>query len=781
MPATQSARTLTLEQFAPSEGLTPTARGWHAAGNRVGFTSEQPLAPGWYQLKLRIRSHDHFTIRKRAELTFDDSGTQGQSISKDVMGWNRTLDERFLLHLPRATDRVSLSLFHAEGSFDLERFALARIGDSMVALAAFQEKLRLIKAYRCLKPVLRRGAGMLLRGNFRGFRSKVLKGLADSRTMRVGAYRANEVDASWWRRHALPPQEARTIRAACDAMTAPPPLAVLLFVDPKKFDGVRLAAHSVRRQLYPHWELLLACSAPPWMQPHLAVILGDDPRVKIALVDEDDGLDAAIAQSLAITDCDRVVVLPPGVELGEGALFHFAEALNADADLESACGKIYDGAGALAADAAEPAAIWMTRTRNLGDSAPANYTPAAIEAWVTAELPRENRRALDEIVAYPLDDSPLIDRARVGTPARARRERFFIAGDLAGISGWDHVVYSVLRGLPSFGMKLIQHPVSQIRPELVPSKFLPRIEGRSPGQKQLAISPPFLAHRFEPDADTALFTMWETDTLPPACVRTLNRAGLVIVPSRWSVDCFRRSGVTVPMEVAPLGCDQLVYNADGSFPEICTFGTAGALAAGGVRKNAQRMIDLFRTAFPRVRDVRLRVKISPNSPAIETYGDVRIDVVRAVLPHGELAGWYRSLTAYVNGSFGEGFGLHMIEAMACGRPLITADYSGLTAYFEPSLGYAIDYKLVPVKNDIYIGQWADPSDDSIVAAMHRVYGNPAEARGLGERCAARAKDFSWKSAGRQLYAALRKHGFLSEPGSVKSLVRSKAAKLGGRA
>ena len=253
MPATQSARTLTLEQFAPSEGLTPTARGWHAAGNRVGFTSEQPLAPGWYQLKLRIRSHDHFTIRKRAELTFDTSETEGQSVSKDVMGWNRTLDERFLLHLPRATDRVSLALFHAEGSFELERFALARIGDSMVALAAFQEKLRLIKAYRCLKPVLRRGAGMLLRGELKAFRSKVLKGLADSRTMRVGAYRANEVDASWWRRHALPPEEARTIRAACDAMTAPPPLAVLLLVDPKKFDGVRLAAHSVRRQLYPHW------------------------------------------------------------------------------------------------------------------------------------------------------------------------------------------------------------------------------------------------------------------------------------------------------------------------------------------------------------------------------------------------------------------------------------------------------------------------------------------------------------------------------------------------
>ena len=758
--ATQSNRTLNLGQLTPSAGLTPVAAGWHADQNRVQFTSEQPLAAGWYQLKLRLRSDSNFTIRKRAELKFEATQGIGKPISVDVMAWNRTLEERFLLHLPRESGRMTLSLFHMEGAFDLERFELMRISDSMVAVAAFQEKLRLINAYHCLKPVLKRGAGLLLRGKFRAFRAKVLKGLADSRVMRVGAYKTNEVDASWWRRHALAPEEAELIRQACDAMTAPPPLAVLLLVDPKKFDQVRLAAHSVRRQIYPHWELLLACSGPAWLQPHLAMLLGDDTRLKISLVDEDDGLGAAIAQAIAGTDCDRVIMLPPGVELGEGTLFHFAEALKNNPTLESASGRIYDGLERLTTDATDTAAIWMTSTWRLSDTAPESFQPADVAKWVSEELPLTDRKTLEPILAYPLDDSPLIDRARVGTAPRTRIQRLHIAGDLAGISGWDHVVYSVLRGLPSFGVRFRQHPVSQIRADLVPPQYLPRIQGRTPAQKQLAISPPFLADRFNIDINTALFTMWETDALPAGCVRTLNKSGLVIVPSQWSVDCFRRSGVTVPMEVAPLGCDQLVFNADGSFPELCTFGTAGALAAGGVRKNAQRMIDLFRRAFPSENNVRLRVKISPSSPTIETYDDRRIDVVRAVLPHAELANWYRSLTAYVNGSFGEGFGLHLIEAMACGRPLITSNYSGLTAFFEPSLGYAIDYKLVPVKNEIYIGQWADPSDDSLIAAMHRVFANQAEAQELGERCAARAKNFSWKAAGRQLHQALVKHQFL---------------------
>jgi glycosyltransferase involved in cell wall biosynthesis len=137
-----------------------------------------------------------------------------------------------------------------------------------------------------------------------------------------------------------------------------------------------------------------------------------------------------------------------------------------------------------------------------------------------------------------------------------------------------------------------------------------------------------------------------------------------------------------------------------------------------------------------------------------------VDLIRAVLPYTQLAAWYRSLTAYVNGSFGEGFGLHLIEAMACGRPLITANYSGLTAFFDPTVGYAVDHKLVPVENDIYTGRWAEPDDASIVARMREVYTTPTEARRLGQLSASRATNFTWKASGRKLAAALRKYGFL---------------------
>ena len=102
-----------------------------------------------------------------------------------------------------------------------------------------------------------------------------------------------------------------------------------------------------------------------------------------------------------------------------------------------------------------------------------------------------------------------------------------------------------------------------------------------------------------------------------------------------------------------------------------------------------RVIELFRRSFPSESNVRLRVKITPNSPPVNAYGDPRIDVVAANLAPGALADWYGSLTAYVNASAGEGFGLHLLEAMACGVPLISSTFGGVGAFFDPRSGYEV--------------------------------------------------------------------------------------------
>jgi glycosyltransferase involved in cell wall biosynthesis len=252
--------------------------------------------------------------------------------------------------------------------------------------------------------------------------------------------------------------------------------------------------------------------------------------------------------------------------------------------------------------------------------------------------------------------------------------------------------------------------------------------------------------------------MWETDRLPASAVAALNRCGLVIVPSRWGADCFRENGVKTPIEVVPLGYDPAVFGSTSRARAAgSVFGTAGALDEGGLRKNVQRVIDLFRSAFPTEGDVRLRVKITPSSLPVQTHGDPRIDVIRRSLSPEELTEWYHSLTAYVNASFGEGFGLHLLEAMACGRPLISTRFGGVCDFFDRQVGYEVGYRLIAARNAIYSGQWADPNDDEMIAAMRRVSTDRDEAARLGDRAAKRAAMFTWKETARTLFDALRRY------------------------
>ncbi|MDB5312573.1 MAG: mshA 7 [Gemmataceae bacterium] len=350
-------------------------------------------------------------------------------------------------------------------------------------------------------------------------------------------------------------------------------------------------------------------------------------------------------------------------------------------------------------------------------------------------------------------------RAAELAPVRAGPP-LFLAGHILRPGGYDHVVYALLKGLLDGGVNVRRDPWSVMRPELIPPGLHPGEMPRHPDHSRLAATPPHLLGRFRPDGRTAAFTMWETDTLPGDAIATLNRCGLVVVPSSWGADCFRANGVTVPMEVVPLGYDPEVFRPSALGDGCCVFGTAGALDAGGLRKNVQRVIDLFRRAFPVETDARLWVKITPSSPPVRTSADPRIEVVQRSLSPAELADWYRSLTAFVNGSFGEGFGLHLLEAMACGRPLISTTFGGVTEFFDRAVGYEVKHQLVEARNTIYSGRWADPDDGEMIGQMRRVYRDRGEARRLGELAAGRAARFTWAETIRVLVTVLRRYGFL---------------------
>ncbi len=360
---------------------------------------------------------------------------------------------------------------------------------------------------------------------------------------------------------------------------------------------------------------------------------------------------------------------------------------------------------------------------------------------------RTSRHALKPVGAF----APV----RTGPP-------LYLAGHIHGYGGYDHVVLKALIGLTASNVHVFRDPRAFMKPDCVPNDAVPTERMYTFDEPRLAIIPPHLLYRFRPAARTTAWTMWETDTLPRGSTKYLNKCGLLLIPSQWGADSFRANGVTVPTEVVPLGYDPEVFSPrpPNSGPDICTFGTAGALDEGGLRKNVQRVIDLFVKAFPGNPDVRLKVKITPRSPMVKTHGDRRVEVVNTSLTPAALAEWYRSLTCYVNASYGEGFGLHLLEAMGCGVPLVSTTFSAVGEVFDSAVGYEVSYKLIEAKNKIYTGMWADPDNDHLIARMREVFADRDTANRFGVAAALRAPSFSWLEAIRKLKGALTKHGYL---------------------
>jgi alpha-1,3-rhamnosyl/mannosyltransferase len=100
----------------------------------------------------------------------------------------------------------------------------------------------------------------------------------------------------------------------------------------------------------------------------------------------------------------------------------------------------------------------------------------------------------------------------------------------------------------------------------------------------------------------------------------------------------------------------------------------------------------------------------------------------------ELLALYRGAAAYVDASLYEGFGYQVLEAMACGTPVVATD---VTSIPEITGGAAL---LVPPR-----------SPERMAEALERVLADPEDWRRRG---LVRAAEFTWERTARELADAL---------------------------
>ena len=169
------------------------------------------------------------------------------------------------------------------------------------------------------------------------------------------------------------------------------------------------------------------------------------------------------------------------------------------------------------------------------------------------------------------------------------------------------------------------------------------------------------------------------------------------------------------------------------------------------RKNLGTLLAAFATlkkesgAFQNLKLVKVGTPGRTDKFRLATLGEVKRlgldgEVIFAEhISNADLAACYSSAIALTMPSLYEGFGLPLIEAMACGCPVIAANCSSLPE----------------IAGDA--GMFVDPRDtDGLAQAMRRIITEPALRKQLIEKGLERVRHFSWDRAAQETLQVYRK-------------------------
>jgi glycosyltransferase involved in cell wall biosynthesis len=265
------------------------------------------------------------------------------------------------------------------------------------------------------------------------------------------------------------------------------------------------------------------------------------------------------------------------------------------------------------------------------------------------------------------------------------------------------------------------------------------------------------------------FTMIEVDGFPAEWVRRANDMDEVWTPTEFNRRALLSSGVTRPVHVIPLGIDPeqfhpggaRVPNPRGDFVFVSTF-------EWSERKNPALLLRAFNRTFRSNEAVLLVCKINHRDPGIHVPNMIRalgLDerggrvyfIYNRELPHDQLATLYRSADCYVSTSRGEGWGMPVLEAMACGLPAIATDWSGHTAFSDPADTYPLRVReLIPAVSlyPFYEGfRWAEADEEHLSFLLRHVFEHQEEARARGSQASARVRStLTWRHAAQAIAA-----------------------------
>jgi len=262
------------------------------------------------------------------------------------------------------------------------------------------------------------------------------------------------------------------------------------------------------------------------------------------------------------------------------------------------------------------------------------------------------------------------------------------------------------------------------------------------------------------------YTMLETSGIPREWVRQANSMDEIWTPSPFNAWTFIQSGIKRPICIMPLGVDTDYFHPRVDGYKLINEFTFLSIFEWGERKAPEILIRAFNQTFRREEPVVLICKYINYDGEVNVEEQIRkmdldpnggniIFSLNQNVPYYQLPQLYRSSDCFVMPTRGEGWGMPILEAMACGIPVIATYWSAQQTFMTDWNSYPLQVAGLmdaKAKCPYYKGfKWADPDFNHLKMLLRHVYEHPDEAKQKGTNAAMDVqKNWSVAHCGKQM-------------------------------
>jgi glycosyltransferase involved in cell wall biosynthesis/GT2 family glycosyltransferase/tetratricopeptide (TPR) repeat protein/ADP-heptose:LPS heptosyltransferase len=278
-----------------------------------------------------------------------------------------------------------------------------------------------------------------------------------------------------------------------------------------------------------------------------------------------------------------------------------------------------------------------------------------------------------------------------------------------------------------------------------------------------------------PEGRWIMIQPWEFGSLPKKWIKIMKeQVDEIWVPSSFVRETFIQSGISPNrVQVIPNGINPKLFNPRIPPRNLGTIKRFKFLFVGGTiwRKGIDLLLEAYSETFSNKDDVSLVIKDMGGNSFYQ--GQTSCEMIKKIqskpaspeiiyftedLPPTQMGTLYNACNCLVHPYRGEGFGLPIAEAMACGLPVIVTGAGACLDFCNPSVAY-----LLPAQKRVFPQRRIDdmetidfpyiyePDRKVLAETMRRIYENPVESKDIGTQARRHiVSNFTWSRGAKKI-------------------------------